>query len=671
MTPFIEMALNPELLNLAETVDKQKLAEIGVAIKEGVLLDEESREKWCEENEGWLKLATQVKETKTFPWPNAANVKYPLVQTAATQFAARAYPALVPNKKPVKTALVGMEADDMNEEGKTIGDHMSYQLMYEMKDWEEEMDRLCIVLPVSGVAFKKTYFHPVEGSKSSLVMPQDLIVNYWTKTLETASRVTHRIELTKNEIESRVRRGIFLRQDYQEPHADARREEKERASNRLEVPSREDYTTPVVFYECHTNWDLDEDGYAEPYIITVEASTGKVARITARFHSDSIEYDEENDIVEITPIQYFTKFGFIPSPDGGFYDMGFGLILGPLNETINTAVNQLLDAGTMSTLQAGFLGKGMRIRGGEYRLSPNEWKVTGATVEDLRKQVFPLPTKEPSTVLFQLLGTLVESGKELASIAEIFVGKMPGQNTPATTTMESVRQGMAVFTAIYKRIYKSLDKEFKKLFEMNRLYLGDEVDIVNGVSASIYRQTMYTVKPTADPDAASDAEKLVLAQALNDLANQGKVNPQVATRMMLEALRAPNIDALMELPEPQPDPDMELKKIEAQMKEQDGQVKMELAQQKAQNEQMKAEAEAKAKEQEFMWKERMNQQALNHAKEMAALKLVSEKRLAELELGVKKLEMAMNLEGKAVGAEIKEEEQRIAAQAKKEASSNK
>ena len=178
--------------------------------------------------------------------------------------------------------------------------------------------------------------------------------------------------------------------------------------------------------------------------------------------------DDKGKILRIKPIEYFTSFPLIPKPDGSIYAMGFGLLLGPLNLGVNSIINQLLDAGTIRNLTSGFISKGLRLKIGETSFSPGEWKVVNATGEALRDGIFPLPQNEPSPVLFQLLGMLIQSGNQLASIAEIFVGKMPGQNTPATTTQETVQQGMAVFTAIYKRVYRSLKQEFKKLYRLNK-----------------------------------------------------------------------------------------------------------------------------------------------------------------------------------------------------------
>jgi len=288
---------------------------------------------------------------------------------------------------------------------------------------------------------------------------------------------------------------------------------------------------------------LNDDGYPEPYIVTVDLGSQKVLRIVARFDDTTIETNDDGDVIQIRPIQYYTKYDFIPNPDGGFYAIGFGHLLGPLNEAVNSLVNQLIDAGTLSNLSSGFIGKGLRLRMGETRLQPGEWRAVNSTGDDLRKQIVPIPAKEPSTVLFQLMGTLVTSGKELASVAEIFVGKMPGQNTPATTTMATIEQGMKVFTAVYKRVYRALESEFKKLFRLNEVFLNYDTYVAvldTAVNPTDFSAEGYDVCPAADPAAVSQTEKLVKAQALMELLPAGLLDPMKVIQRLMDALEIPN-----------------------------------------------------------------------------------------------------------------------------------
>jgi chaperonin GroES len=591
--------------NIAEYIDDETLVDMGNKIVDWVDEDEMSRKDWCERNSQWLKLATQVVEKKTYPWPDAANVKYPLLTIAAMQFSARAYPALVPGPRLVSGLVVGRDEDGAkSQSADRVGLHMSYQLLYEMEGWEEDMDKMCLMLPIIGCLFKKTYFDPIEKINcSDLVLPDDLVIDYYAKSIESATRKTQYIYLTNNMLEERIRKDLFLDLKYHTPNVETDTKAAFNKINGVQEP-RETPATPHTFLECHTFWDLDEDGYDEPYVITVHKDTKKVARVVARFDIDGVELSEDQkEIVRIKPLEYFTKFGFIPNPSGSIYDLGFGLLLGGINETVNTLTNQLLDAGTINNLQAGFLGRGIRIRAGNNRFSPGEWKPVDFTGDDIKKHIFPLPTKEPSDVLFKLLEALVTSGKELASIAEIFVGKMPGQNTPATTTMATVEQGLKVFTAIYKRIYRSLTKEYEKLFKLNEVYLDEKVFFTLNVaegqqSTEVYKEDYnkenISVKPNADPNIVSSSQKLMKVQAMGALLQLKTINPQVFTKRYLEAIEAENIAELMQV-QPQPDPEMVKVQAEMQIKQQDASMKMQLEQMKAGFEKQKMEMEMQFK----------------------------------------------------------------------------
>jgi len=387
-------------------------------------------------------FAAQVIEKKTHPWPDAANVKYPLLTTAAMQFSARAYPALVPGPRLVQGLVIGRDEQGMKQGiADRIGAHMSFQLLFEMDDWEEDMDRLCMILPIVGCIFKKTWYDPLKRKNvSDLVLPQDLVIDYFAKSVETATRKSHIIYRNKNEIQERMNKKIYRELDIEvdlgSPQTDIQdRHTKDKISGAIEPKVTP--ATPYKLIECHCWLDLDEDQYEEPYIVTFDYTSKQILRIVPRFTLEDVEL-EDDKIISIKPTEYFTKFGFIPNPDGSIYDLGFGLLLGALNETVNTLTNQLLDSGTINNLQSGFLGRGIRIRSGNTRFLPGEWKPVDFAGDDIRKHLLPLPTKEPSDVLFKLLETLVTSGKELASVAEIMVGKMPGQNTPATTTMATI-----------------------------------------------------------------------------------------------------------------------------------------------------------------------------------------------------------------------------------------
>jgi len=576
-----------ESTNITDDLDDEVLAEIGDRVLKDFQTDEDSRSEWMERHDSWVKLATQVVENKTFPWKNAANIKYPLVTTAAMQFSARAYPALVQGLDIVKVRTIGDDPDGAKAaRAQRVSKHMSYQILEQMEDWEEDMDKITMMVPIIGCAFKKTFYDgDTKRNRSILVHPKDFVVNYYAKSLETASRKTHILYKSPNEIKEKQLKKIYRDVDLGAAQAANDQINPELDKVQGVSPPGEDEDAPYVILEQHRSWDLDGDGYKEPYIITVDKASGEVLRIVAGFEQDSVERQGDT-IVKITPTEYFTMFPFIPNPDGGFYSLGFGALLGPLNETVNTLINQLLDSGSYSILQGGFLSKGLRLKPGNITFEPGEWKIVNSTGDDLKKGIVPLPFKEPSTVLFQLLGNIIQSGKELASVAEIFVGKMPGQNTPATTTMATIEQGMKVFTAIYKRLFRSLKKEYKKLYRLNSIYLDQKeyftiLDTGQEAQTGIddYKGDATDIAPNADPTAVSEIQKLTKAQGLMELAQFGTINVLEATKRVLEAQQQENIEALLNK-QPAPDPKAQEMQMKMQMEQQKTQQKMEADKQK-------------------------------------------------------------------------------------------
>ena len=584
--------------NLADKIKDSKLKEIGTKAIDGYKNDLNSRDAWEQQNDQWMRLACQVMEEKTWPWPGAANIKFPILSTAALQFAARAYPSLISSFDIVHASPIGHDPDGQYAtKSQDISTHMSYQLLHEMPDWEEDMDKLTFILPIIGCAFKKTYYSNLHKVNiSELVLPKHLVVNYWATKLEDAPRITHELFYTTNEIKERQLAGLFCDgNDYEIITKQAGGSESQERMKTVKddmaqtQKPMDDDTAPRLILEQHTFLDLDEDGYKEPYVITLDFESGKVLRITARWEIDGIITDDKNKIIRIEPTNYFTKFGFIPNPDGGFYDLGFGLLLGGINDGANTIINQLIDAGTLANLQGGFISKGIRIQQGDMQIMPGQWQQVNNFGDDLKKGIFPLPFKEPSSVLFQLLGMLVQSSKELASISEIMVGKMPGQNTPAATTMATIEQGLKVFTSIYKRIYRSMGREFEKLYRLNSIYMPDHVDfsvIVSGqnIGKSVNRtdyqamplqgstspgqgQVFVRVIPAADPNMVSETQKLVKSQSLKELIQLGTVNRGQATKQILEAEGQANIPDLMQQDPPQEPPEITIEKMKLQSAE--------------------------------------------------------------------------------------------------------
>lgn len=589
--------------NLAEGKTDEELSKIGEHCRMGFELDLDSRSDWEADLDEWIALAKQIREPKSYPWPKASNVKYPLLSTAAMQFSARAYPALVPsNGEIVKAVVIGKDpTGEKWIKADRISTYMSWQIFYEVMGWEEDMDKMLIMLPVVGTMFKKTWYDKsCDKIRSVVILPKNLVVNNWAKSLEEVERISEVIRMSERLLKERQRQKLFLDIDLGEP------------VNLEDGPN--DETTPYELIEQHCFLDLGKD-IEEPVIVTFERYSGKVLRITRRYHLDDVEMDGKT-IVKIKPTQMYTKFGFVPNPDGSFYDIGLGVLLGPLNESVNTLINQLVDSGSINNLQSGFIGKALRLKMGDTKFGPGEWKPVNAAGDDLRKQIIPLPTKEPSKVLFELMGALITSGKELASVAEIFTGKMPGQNTPATTTMATVEQGMKVFTAVYKRIFRALGQEFKKIQKLNKQYLDPQtyVAVLDApVDPEDFDDATYDICPGADPTAMSQQEQLMKAQGLLELvqmAPQAFNIVEVLSRV-LQAQEQPNwqkvfsqeVQASGQLPPPPPDP------------------KLMAIQAKAQADQQKTQMDLQAKQQEMELKSRdsimqMQMKQQEHAQKM-------------------------------------------------------
>ena len=586
--------------NIASLLSKDDLETIGMQIVKDFDNDLLSRSSWEKRTETSLKLALQVTENKNFPWANASNVKFPLITIAALQYHARSYPVLIDNDLPVKCRVVGEDKDGLRTLRATrVEQHMSYQLLEEDEDWESEMDKVLITQPIIGCAFKKTYYDPIrKHNVSENVLAKDLVVNYWTKSLETASRVTHVLQMTKNEIYERTARGLWLegvsesrQQQYSSIAMGNGLQSLQDKAQGMQPPEPNDSSTPTEILEQHCHIDFDGDGYAEPYIVYVRRDNKKVARIVARYTQNDIERNENNDVLSIKAEQYFTKYPFIPSPDGGFYDLGFGVLLGPLNESINTIINQLVDAGTMANTAGGFLSRGIKLRGGNYTFNPMEWKHVDTTGDDLRKGIVPLPVREPSQVMFTLLNLLINYGERIGGSVDILSGQNPGQNTPAETTRTMAEQGMKVFNGIFKRTHRSLKQEFRKLYRLNQIFVSENTPYVSDstgsgmVLASDYEGPVTDVMPTSDPSITSEAQRINQASAIASrvAATPGLYNRYEAEYAFLKALKVTNIDRLLPDPNgpnaiPAPvNPKLQIEQLKIQAKQASDQLTMKIA----------------------------------------------------------------------------------------------
>lgn len=544
--------------NLTNLFTKEDLASIGNLVYEGYQADETSRADWLRRNEAGMNFALQVQRDKNWPWQGCSNVIFPLITIAALQFSSRAYSNIINGTDVVRCRVPGQDPTGaLTARAERISTHMSWQVLEQDESWEEQHDRLFINVSIVGTNFVKSYYDGKLGRNTSeLVLARDLVMDYSAKSVESCGRKTHKIPLWRNDIYERVKRGIFadvLEADWYKaavPPAQtaySATDSQTQHDNRQGVhPPPPDRDTPFRFLEQHRNLDLDDDGYAEPYIVTIEETSRCVVRIVARWDKETqIDRNGAGDIICINPTEYFTKYGFIPSPDGGIYDIGFGVLLGPLNESVNTAIDQLLDAGTMQNSLGGFLGRGAKIRGGTYSMAPWEWKRVDSTGDDLRKNIVPYPDRQPSIVLFNLLNLLIEYTNRVSATSEIMVGKTPGQNTPAETSRSALEQGMQVFTTIFRRIWRSMKSEFKKLFKLNAIHLP--ANFVFGEGGGVRREDYLSspeqVVPTADPNITSFQMKFFQAQAIRAASQQVPgYDIDYVERQFLKAMRVESID---------------------------------------------------------------------------------------------------------------------------------
>ena len=533
--------------NAAEAFPPEELSKLGSQVVREYEIDKDSRSDWEECARRAMDMARQKRETKSEPWPDASNVKFPMLTTASLQFAARAYPAIVDGPRIVKCQVMGYDENGLKAAAADrVSQHMSYQFLYEMEDWESDLDTALHQLPIVGCCFKKVY---PDGTKpagvcSDLVSAFDLVVNQKTKSLETTPRITHVFTLYPHEISERQRDGRYL----------------EDVAIKGSGDDTGDDDAPHTFLEQYRYWDSDEDGVVEPWIVTVHEKTQAVVRMTVGFRPEEIKVDEmRGRIVSIPRKKYFVKIPFIPDPEGGFYDIGFGKLLEPLSDVIDTTINQMMDAGTLQNAGGGFIASGVDLGRGKSQVTvePGKYKTVQTAATDLRAGIYNMEHPGPSKTLFELLSLMIDAGKDIAAIQDILVGDMP-RNQTATATMAMIEQGLKVFTAIYKRIFRALRQEYKLVFEINKTSLNVPkyvalLDAPVQVSAQDYMGEL-DVMPTADPATLTDMQRMAKAQLVMEEFKAGNphINGFAATKRALEAARVDQIEELLVPPAPNP-----------------------------------------------------------------------------------------------------------------------
>ena len=539
--------------NLAEKIDEQELKKIGAQLVTEVNYDRTSREDWVQGYVKGLDLLGFKYQSLTRPFIGASGVTHPLLAESVTQFQAQAIKELLPSSGPVRTEVIGAETEEKIQQAQRVKDFMNYMLMDKMEEYTPDFDQMLFYLPLAGSAFKKVYYDELmQRAVSKFIPAEDLVVPYNATDLQDAQRITQVVKMNLNELKKMQITGMYLDIDLPKPYY-SQSDAKDKV-NELEgiSPTPETAEDMYNIIEVHTFLDLpgyEEEGNIKvPYIVTIDEDSQQVLSIYRNYNPDDPIKKRKN---------YFVHFKFLPGL--GFY--GFGLIhmIGGLSRTATSALRQLLDAGTLSNLPAGFKSRGMRIRDDSEPLQPGEFRDVDAPGGNIKDQFQLLPFKEPSATLFNLLNYCVESGKRFASIADMQVGDM-SQQSPVGTTMALLERGSKVMSAIHKRCYYAMKQEFKILAQVFADYLPPEYpyDVYGGertIKAQDFDKKVDVI-PVADPDIFSMTQRIQVAQAELQLA---QTNPQMhniheAYRRMYEALGVKNINGILKPPPEPPRP---------------------------------------------------------------------------------------------------------------------
>ena len=550
--------------NLADILPDDILEPLGNEMVQNYMDYKTSRKDWEQGYIQGLDLLGFKYENRTEPFQGASGATHPVLAEAVTQFQAQAYKELLPAEGPVRTQIMGISSPPVEQQSQRVKDFMNYLIMDQMQEYEPEFDSMLFHLPLAGSTFKKVYYDQLLGRAVSKFVPaEDLIVPYTATSLDDAESIIHKLKISENDLRKQQVNGFYSDIELAPPSIDSNNE-LEKKERELEGTKKTGRNEPMyTVLECHVNLDLegfeevDADGEPTgiklPYIVTVEEGGRKVLSIRRNYAPDDLKK---------TKIQYFVHFKFLPGL--GFY--GFGLIhmIGGLSRTATAALRQLLDAGTLSNLPAGFKQRGVRVRDEAAPIQPGEFKDVDAPGGSLRDAFFPLPYKEPSATLLQLMGIVVGAGQRFAAIADMQVGD-GNQSAAVGTTIALLERGSRVMSAIHKRLYAGMKKEFKLLSKVVSQYLPPEYpyDVVGGARTikQIDFDDKVDVLPVADPNIFSMAQRISMAQTELQLAQS---NPQIhnlynAYRKMYEAIGVKNIDQILPPPAPMApmDPSME------------------------------------------------------------------------------------------------------------------
>ena len=558
---IIPQSSNTHFQNLAELLDGTILDPLGANLMNDYIDYKASRKDWENTYRNGLDLLGFKYTQRTEPFKGAAGVTHPVLAEAVTQFQAQAYKELLPADGPVRTQILGLQTPQKQDQSNRVKDFMNYQIMDQMKEYEPEFDQMLFYLPLSGSTFKKVYYDDLLGRAVSKFIPaDDLVVPYSATSLDDAEAVMHIIKMSKNDLRKQQVGGFYRDVDLTPPNM--QNDEITKKEQELEGVKQLKQDDMYTLIECHVNVDLEgfEDmkdgettGIKLPYVVTVEEGSRKVLSIRRNYKEGDIRKNK---------INYFVQFKFLPGT--GFY--GFGLIhmIGGLSRTATTALRQLLDAGTLSNLPAGFKSRGIRVRDDAQPLQPGEFRDVDAPGGNIRDQFMTLPYKEPSAVLLQLLGTVVGAGQRFAAIADMQVGD-GNQRAAVGTTVALLERGSRTMSAIHKRLYVGLKQEFKLLADVFKTYLPPEYpyDVAGGAKTVKVQDfdDRVDILPVADPNIFSQTQRISMAQTQLQLATSNPTmhNMYQAYRSMYEAIGVKNINGILPPPmQPKPvDPSIE------------------------------------------------------------------------------------------------------------------
>tara|TARA_R110000803_G_scaffold61896_3_gene121951 strand:+ start:228 stop:2699 length:2472 start_codon:yes stop_codon:yes gene_type:complete len=542
--------------NLSEYLDDAYLGEISSDLRASYEDDLESRSEWEEAYTSGLDQLGIKYQERSQPFQGASGVTHPLIAESVTQFQAQAYKELLPAGGPVKTSIIGAADQEREDQATRVKNFMNYQIMEVMEEFDPDMDQLLFYLPLSGSTFKKVYFDDAKQRAVSKFVPaQDLVVPYAASDLATASRVTHVLRMDANDIRKMQIAGVY--RDVEISKYEGGEDEVRQKVDEIQGTSKTYLDDVYTILEMHVDLDLDgfEDmspegeptGIALPYIVAVDEGSGRILSIRRNFEEGAPLAKKQ---------QYFVHYKFMPGL--GFY--GFGLIhmIGGLGRAATSILRQLIDAGTLANLPAGFKARGVRVRNDDEPLQPGEWRDIDAPGGNIRDAIIPLPYKEPSATLAQLLGTLIEGGRRFVTLADQQTGDS-NQNAPVGTTVALLERGMKVMSAIHKRLHYAQKQEFRVLARIFRDNLPQEYpyDVQGGdrmIMASDFDNRVDVV-PVSDPNIFSMAQRVTLAQTQLQLAqsNPGMHNLHAAYKRMYQALEVQNIDEVLP-PPPIPKP---------------------------------------------------------------------------------------------------------------------